>query len=65
MGPNPLKGQQSITQMTHNMTIYRDHEPLSLIIRATITRNYDAAYCILGILPNDKLRHGAKDADLD
>jgi hypothetical protein len=23
------------------------------------------AYCILGILPNDKLRHGAKDADLD
>ena len=30
------------------MTIYRDHEPLSLIIRATITKNYDAPGSFLG-----------------
>jgi hypothetical protein len=34
--------------MTYNMTIYRDHEPVSLIIRATITRNYDAPGSFLG-----------------
>jgi hypothetical protein len=34
--------------MTYNMTIYRDHEPLSLIIRATITKNYDAPGSFLG-----------------
>jgi hypothetical protein len=34
--------------MTHNITIYRDHEPLSLIIRATITRNHDAPGSFLG-----------------
>jgi len=34
--------------MTDNVTIYRDHEPLSLIIRATITRNYDAPGSFLG-----------------
>jgi hypothetical protein len=34
--------------MTHYITIYRDHEPLSLIIRATITKNYDAPGSFLG-----------------
>jgi hypothetical protein len=34
--------------MTYNMTIYRDHEPVSLIIRATITRNHDAPGSFLG-----------------
>ena len=34
--------------MTHNITIYRDHEPVSLIIRATITRNHDAPGSFLG-----------------
>jgi hypothetical protein len=34
--------------MTHYITIYRDHEPLSLIIRATITRNHDAPGSFLG-----------------
>lgn len=34
--------------MTYNITIYRDHEPLSLIIRATITKNYDAPGSFLG-----------------
>jgi hypothetical protein len=34
--------------MTHNITIYRDHEPLSLIIRATITKNHDAPGSFLG-----------------
>ena len=34
--------------MTHYITIYRDHEPVSLIIRATITRNHDAPGSFLG-----------------
>ena len=34
--------------MTYNMTIYRDHEPVALRIRATITRNYDAPGSFLG-----------------
>ena len=34
--------------MTHNMTIYRDHEPVALRIRATITRNHDAPGSFLG-----------------
>jgi hypothetical protein len=34
--------------MTYNITIYRDHEPVALIIRATITRNYDAPGSFLG-----------------
>jgi hypothetical protein len=34
--------------MTHHITIYRDHEPVSLIIRATITKNYDAPGSFLG-----------------
>jgi hypothetical protein len=34
--------------MTHYITIYRDHEPVSLIIRATITKNYDAPGSFLG-----------------
>jgi hypothetical protein len=34
--------------MTYNITIYRDHEPVSLIIRATITRNHDAPGSFLG-----------------
>ena len=34
--------------MTHNITIFRNHEPLSLIIRATITKNYDAPGSFLG-----------------
>ena len=34
--------------MTHHITIYRDHEPVSLIIRATITRNDDAPGSFLG-----------------
>jgi hypothetical protein len=34
--------------MTHHITIYRDHEPVSLIIRATITRNHDAPGSFLG-----------------
>jgi len=34
--------------MTHNITICRNYEPLSLIIRATITRNYDDPGSFLG-----------------
>jgi len=34
--------------MTHNITIFRNYEPLSLIIRATITKNYDAPGSFLG-----------------
>lgn len=34
--------------MTFNITIYRDHEPVALLIRATITRNHDAPGSFLG-----------------
>ena len=34
--------------MTYNITIFRNYEPLSLIIRATITKNYDAPGSFLG-----------------
>jgi hypothetical protein len=34
--------------MTHHITIYRDHEPVALLIRATITRNHDAPGSFLG-----------------
>jgi hypothetical protein len=34
--------------MRHHITIYRNYEPLSLIVRATITRNDDAPGSFLG-----------------